>query len=111
MIEDALFQTADVYTKDAGTGKWTVQSRTGLQCRLATQQYLTNQHGSGTPDRSRGLPGRRLIWVEEYELPQSAQVEVDGQRWNVVQGSEMRAEDKHGEVYYRGADVLRAAQS
>jgi hypothetical protein len=80
--------------------------RTGLRCRLAHVQI---QPARTAPDRAELAAMRTLIWEPGYVLPETAQVEVEGIRWNPVAGTFGAMRGPTGAVAYRRADVRRAA--
>ena len=73
----------------------------------------------GCARRGRRLPGmlglqvlrpahRRLLWQEDYTMPETAQVEVDGKRWNVLAGTFGKLRGPSGAVVYRRCEVVSA---
>jgi len=97
-----LDQTADVYTPAAGDGDYTVLAKSGLICRLAyIQQGGTTIGGEREDIGSR----RRLLWDEVYEMPEAAQIEVDGERWNVLAGTAGALRGPDSTVIYRRCEV------
>ncbi|MCP4415956.1 MAG: hypothetical protein GY805_04995 [Chloroflexi bacterium] len=79
-----LDQTAVVYTPAAGDGDFTVEAKTGLACRLT---YITSREVDVGDEREDIGSRRRLLWDETYTMPETAQIEVDGERWNVLAGT------------------------
>src|SRR5688572_16763891 len=78
-----LDQTAKVYTADPEDGEYTVLAKSGLACRLVRMT------GTVAPAAERPeLAGQRtLLWLPEYQMPDTAQVEIDGRRWNIQAGT------------------------
>ncbi len=100
-----LIDTGIVYTPDPATGAYTVVARTGLACRLV-QQGMSTDMG---PARAEKAPGPKLLWDASYVMPESAQLEISGVRWNVEPGTLYAPRLPDGTVYYRAAQVVRAA--
>lgn len=104
LVDIGLDQTCTVYTPDPTTGEYTVTATAGLACRLA----LVGGTGDMGPSRSE-IPGaRRLMWGPDYVMPETAQVAVDGERWNIQAGTLAAPRDLSGSVVYRRAEVTRA---
>ncbi len=100
-----LDQTADVYTPDGTDGSFTVLAKSGLACRLA---YVQNAPAGVGGEREAIGSNRRLLWEEDYTMPDNAQVAVDGERWNVLAGSFGKPRGPSGGVEYRRCEVTRA---
>ena len=100
-----LDQAADVYTPNATDGAFTTVAKSGLVCRLA---YI--QPGAADVGQERENIGsrRRLLWAENYTMPDTAQVLVDGERWNVRQGTAGGLRGPDSSVVYRRCEVERA---
>jgi hypothetical protein len=100
-----LDQTANVYTPNATDGAFTQLHKSGLVCRLA---YI--QPGAADVGQERENIGsrRRLLWAEDYTAPETAQVEVDGERWNVLAGTAGKLRGPDSSVVYRRCEVERA---
>lgn len=106
LIDIGLDKTATVYTPDPTTGAYTVVAKTGLAVRLA----LTSVSGDMGPSRAEATGARRLLWRPDYMMPETAQLEINGQRWNVVAGSLAEPTDlTRSEVYHR-CEVMRAVE-
>lgn len=99
-----LDQTASVYTPHSTTGDFTVLAKSGLVCRLAYMQQGPNETANDREDVSQR---RRLLWEEAYTMPETAQVEVSGERWNVIAGSLGSLRGPGGTVVYRRCEVIR----
>lgn len=101
-----LNKTATVYTPHVTTGAYTVTAQSGLTCRLA---YI-EQGGSGIGGERENIGSkRRLLWDAAYTMPDNAQVEVDGQRWNVREGTFGELTGPDGStVIYRRCEVVIA---
>ncbi len=100
-----LDQTADIYTPNGTTGAYTVLAKSGLVCRLAYIQQGATTIGGEREDIGQR---RRLLWSEAYTMPETAQIEVDGERWNVLAGSLGSLRGPFGDVVYRRCEVVRA---
>jgi hypothetical protein len=99
-----LDQSANVYTPGTN-GDFTVTAKSGLACRLA---YI--QQGGSDIGGERGDIGsrRRLLWDEAYTMPETAQVQVDSERWNVLAGTVGAVRGPDSSVVYRRCEVVRA---
>jgi hypothetical protein len=95
---------AAVYTPDPTTGAYTVLARAALRGRLAVVT-LTAPMGAG---RAELASARRWLFPAGYTLPDTAQLAVDGVRWNVVAGSVAAERGPGGGVIIQRADVVRA---
>lgn len=98
-----LIDSATIYTPDPTTGAYSVVAMTGLACRLA----LATTPVAPDPDRAEVNQTRRLLWGPSYLLPETAQVEVAGERWNVRPGTLDAVRGPSGAVAYRRCDVVR----
>jgi hypothetical protein len=104
IVNIGLDQTCTVYTPSVSTGEYTVVATSGLSCRLA----LIGTTGDMGPSRTE-IPGaRRLMWGPDYLMPETAQVEIDGERWNIQAGTLAAPRDLSGSVVYRRAEVTKA---
>lgn len=72
-----LKQTATVYGEDATTKLYTVVLKSNLRCTL-----LTVSGGQNAQERSELNQIRRLFWDATYPMPNYAQLEIDGKRYN-----------------------------
>jgi hypothetical protein len=100
-----LDDTAVVYTPHATTGAYTVVDKSSLTCRLA----FIEQGGSSIGGERESIgQRRRLLWEEDYTMPDNAQVEVDSERWNVLVGTFGQIRNVGGQVAYRRCEVIRA---
>lgn len=97
-------QLADVYTPNGTDGTYTVLAKAGLACRLA----LASVSGDMGPSRAEDDGTRRLLWDPDYTMPEEAQIEVDGERWNIRAGTLAAPRDLSGVVVYRRAEVKKA---
>ncbi len=98
-----LVDTAVVYTPTA-TG-YTDVANAALPCRLALVATDTAATGQ---DRTELASTRRLLWGPDYLMPENAQIEVDGERWNVRPGTLAAVRGPSGNVVYRRCEVTRA---
>lgn len=106
LIDIGLDKTATVYTPDPTTGDWTVVNKTGLRVRLA----LTSVSGDMGPNRAEAAGARRLLWRPDYAMPADAQLEINGQRWNVIAGSLAEPTGLDGAEVYHRCEVIRAVE-
>lgn len=100
-----LIQVATVFTENPTTGAFDVVAKSDLKCRLA---HIDGQPAATAPDRAEFAAMRNMLWEPEYVLPETAQVLVDGVRWNPVAGTFGAMKGPSGAVVYRRADVRRA---
>ncbi len=101
-----LDQTADIYTPHATTGDYTVLAKSGLVCRLA---YISRHVGQTTSgERVEIAQARRLLWEEAYTMPENAQIDVGGERWNVRPGTLGSLRGPDSSVIYRRCEVVEA---
>lgn len=97
-----LNSTAVVYTPHATTGAYTVVANAGLTCRLANK----GQAGQGAAEeRDELVQNRRLLWRTAYTMPNDAQIEVEGVRWNVIPNSYSELKGLGSAVRYRRCDL------
>ena len=98
-----LDQTGTVYTPNGSTGAFTVVAKSNLACRLTAVGVATvgNQ-------RVEISGSRLLLWDPSYVMPDEAQVEVEGVRWNVKAGSQARPRLPGGVDVYRRCEVVEA---
>lgn len=92
------------YTRDAD-GLYTVVLAADVPARLV-QIRNTAPTMEGRREMAQG---RRLLWDAGLELPKFVQVEIDGERWTVVEGTAASPAGPFGGVYHRSADVVRAS--
>lgn len=99
-----LDQTATVFGPDPTTGAYTLVERDGLRCRLA----LVNVGAEPGEERPMVDATRRLLWAADFAMPETAQVEIDGERWNARPGTFAAVRGPAGTVLYRRAEMVRA---
>jgi len=99
-----LDAVANVYTASSSTGAFTVLHKQGLRCRLST---VSARGAASAPERAELVATRQLFWQADYVMPERCQVEVDGVRWNPIQGTAV-APTRGGIVVYRACDIVRA---
>jgi hypothetical protein len=97
-----LDQTAVVYTEHATTGLYSVVAKTGLKVRLA---HIRGGETAG--DRAELSATRNMLFEPDYVMPETAQVEVDGIRWQPKPGTFEALRDWNSNIVYRRADVVR----
>lgn len=98
-----LIHTASVYTPNGTTGVYDVVANAALTCRLT----LAPTSGLPADDREERIPLRRLLWGPDYAMPETAQVEINSERWNVRAGSFALVTGPTGAAVYRRCDVAR----
>lgn len=99
---------ADVYIRPprgSAQGRFSVLVKSRLKCNLVT---INRQNAASMPEREALAAGRQLHWDSDYQLPDVAQFEIDGRRWNPLRDSitlrKLRPGD--GPLYWM-ADVQR----
>lgn len=97
--------TATVYTPDPTTGAFTTVANSALRGRLAVVTITTGMGG----ERAELASARRWLWQPGYTLPETAQLDVGGVRWNVQAGSVAAERGPGGQVIIQRADVVKAA--
>lgn len=101
-----LNKTAVVYTPHLSTGEYTVVAQASLPCRLAVVEQGGTAVGG---ERSEIGSKRRLLWKAAFAMPDNAQVLIDGQRWNVREGTYSPITGPDGvTVVYRRCEVVIA---
>lgn len=99
-IAEHLDQLATVYD-DADDYSTVVQSN--LACRLV---HLTTATATAAGDRAELMSIRDLLWDPAYVMPEGAQVDIGGVRWQTVRGT-FGAPRRRGVVAYRRCQVER----
>lgn len=102
MIPMGLSDIAIVYVPD-DNGDYTVVHRAELRCRLAVRPSP-----AVSAERADLTENRRLLWNDDYMMPATAQVVVNGRRWNVKAGTVDRVQNLVGGLEYWRADVTEA---
>lgn len=100
-----LNATAVVYMPNEVDGDYTEVVRSALKCRLANKRRFGL--GDGT-ERDEEVPNRMVMWQADYVMPENAQIEVDGQRWNVVPDTYAEMRGLGEAVMYRRCEVTQA---
>lgn len=98
-----LTQSATVYTRAAGTGQFTTVAKSTLKCRLVRVQRIVQMGDARVEQETR----RKLLWESGYDMPNQAQIEVDSERWNVVNGTEIASKGPSGTEHHRSADLVK----
>lgn len=96
-----FIDTALVYTPAPSGGAYTVLAQTLASARLAITP-ATEALGAGRVQLT-AVP--RLLWTDTYAMPDSAQIEVAGARYNVKPGTYDALRGPSGAVLYRRCDV------
>ena len=99
-----LNQAADVYTPDEATGDFTTLATAGLRVRLAHRPTSASE----ADERAELAHKRILMWSPGYEMPPSAQVQVEGRRWNVRPGTATALRGLDETIIYWRAEVVEA---
>lgn len=99
-----LDQTATIYTEHASTGLYSVVDRSDLACRLVHVDIGGAQSGGA---RAELAALRSMLFEPDYVMPETAQVEVSGIRWQPVAGTFGAFRGPSGTVEYRRCDVVR----
>ena len=100
-----LTHTADVYTPAEDDGDFTVLATSGLACRLCHIQHAA---ADVADERESIGTNRRLLWAASYTMPDTEQVEIDSERWNVRPGTFGAVNGPLGTVTYRRCEVTKA---
>lgn len=93
MIERWFDKTAVVY---GPSDDFQAPVKTGLACSL---HHISEVGAATGVDRAELLARRRLLWDPTYAMPEEAQVEVDGERWQLPRGGGIAL------VYHRNTDT------
>ena len=99
-----LIHTAAVYTPNTTTGEYSVLAKSNLPCRLTYTQ--SGAAATGNEHANIG-ENRRLLWSDEYEMPDDAQVEVDSVRWNVRPGTYGAPAGPYSDIAYRRCELTK----
>lgn len=100
-----LIDRGIVYTPDPTTGEYSVVDNPALPCRLTIVTVVGESSG---PNRTELIDERRLLWGNQYVMPEIAQVEINSKRWNCEAGSFADVRGPSGIVQYRRCKVVRA---
>lgn len=99
-----LDQLATFYARDMG-GTYNVVLQASVPCRLVQVRGTTNSMET----RAELARLRRFLWDPAYTLPAHSQIEVDGERWNVLENSGNEPRGVNGQVHHKSCDVIRSA--
>ncbi len=79
-LAEAMTDVARVYGRNA-SGRYTVTVKESLPCRISEANF----RDSAGADRAELAALRRLYWIENYEMPADAVVQLNAtdRRWNV----------------------------
>lgn len=100
-----LQERATVYVEDATTGDYDVLVRSSLPCQRVN---LIRRGDTVTIDRVELLGQRTLYYDPDFTMDDRAQVEIDGERWNVLANTNSEPVYRGG-VAYRSCAIARAA--
>jgi hypothetical protein len=78
-----LTQKATVYAEDQVSGRYTVVVHENLACRLIRPGGDTQTQEA----RAELFSARDLYWDATYEMAETAQVEIEGERWQPRAGT------------------------
>lgn len=95
-----FIDTAAVYTPGSD-GSYTVLAKTLASARLCITPIAAP---AGSRVELEAAP--RLLWTDDYAMPEAAQVEVSGARFNVKAGTYDALRGPSGAVTYRRVDVV-----
>jgi len=101
-----FIDTARVYAPDPTTGDYTTLINANLICVLAVGGG--KYEGVSAKDRAELAAWRKLLWDPAYDMPENAQIEVDGVRYNAVAGSFVAFKIAANSIIYRRGDFVRA---
>ena len=99
-----LIDSADVYMPNATDGSYTTLVQPALPCRLAVARR--GPEGVGGERENIGTQWR-LLWEQAYTMPDEAQVDINGERWNVLAGTVAKIRGIGGEVVYRRCELTK----
>ena len=99
-----LDQLATILTTGAG-GAFTVSVKSNLACRLC---HLAAAPGATSQERDELAARRMLLFDPAYSMPDFAQVDIGGEKWNIVQGTAIAPRGPSGAIAFRRVDVTRA---
>lgn len=101
----AFDQRMTIYTPNETDGRHDVVIASDRPCRLAIVG------GGELPETADGRVTqtgvRRLMWHPSLAMPEDAQIEVDGQRWNIHAGTMQAVRGISGAVVYQRCDVTK----
>lgn len=104
--ESTWAEVARVYTRGVG-GTYSVVAKDGLRCSL-TRIGRGRQNDESMASRAELATGRVLQWEYDYQIPENAQFEINGRRWNPLKDTVMLTTARPGtEPLYWQADVVR----
>lgn len=105
-----LDQRATVYSPNGADGDYDVLEKEDLACRLAVLGARSVDAGAVATGevRAEETDSRRLLWEPGYVMAETVQIEVDGERWNVVAGTFAAVRGPGGAVKYRRCTVVKA---
>lgn len=104
IIKAELDQTAEVFTADQNTGRYTTSVNPALACRL---MHIPLNRAQRQQERAELAGMRHMLFDPEFVMDEHSQLDVDGVRWEPLPGSFGAFRDWHGTVIYRQCDVLR----
>jgi len=93
---------ADVYIVNDVNGEYDILTHPQLPCRLAHIGVT-----GAAIDRAQLLSTRMLIWDVGYSIPDDAQVDVEGNRWQTVRGTFSTLKGPNNVPTYKRVDVVR----
>lgn len=102
---DAQMQeTMTVYSEGAG-GSYDVLAQAAVPCRVLTNRYRLPT----SPERGEQAGNDQVTWPASYTLPETAQVLLRGQRWNLVAGTVQQTRLGPSAILVKQqADIVRA---
>jgi len=100
-----LIGRANIYAPNP-RGRSTVLIKTGLRCR---RTQVDRRGGATGAQRAELAALRNFLWQSDYIMPASAQIEMDGLRWNIVPNTIGAPTGPAGTVHHRHCDIIRAS--
>lgn len=97
-----FIDTALVYTPATADGDYTVLAATLTHARLC----ITNKNVTIGTGRVELRMEPLLMWSDDYEMPNDAQIQVDDTRYNVKAGTYDALRGPSGAVMYHRVDVV-----
>lgn len=95
-----LIHTCDVYTRTTTRGQYDTLAREGLPCRFA---HVGTGQATTSEERVELAALRHVLW-ETYEMPDYAQLDFAGKRWQVMAGT-LKMRTLMGAEHVRTCDV------
>lgn len=105
MIGLLLNKTGTVYIRaTTGNKDYTDPVKTDLACGLL---HLNQQAGPTSSDRAELSAARRLVFDASYQMPEGAQIVIDGNRWQLQRRTIESMPSPTGGTHHKRAYVQR----